>query len=170
MPTEPSLGAMPAEIIRLIANQLVFADIHGVWRLRGISNTFKVAIEDDIVLHQPKDSLKQGGNLMIAISTHSNSDNKTRNLNYTHSFDSSVKCCSAIRHLWLTLALFASIGSLYLMLSLTYRNYINFPFFVAKTKIVAVSSKPLHLYIGSMHRCFIQTPLRLEQLIDGEFR
>jgi hypothetical protein len=63
MSTEPFLDAMPAEIIGIIAHQLVSVDIHGAWRLRGISNTFKVAIEDDIILHQPKDVLKQGGKI-----------------------------------------------------------------------------------------------------------
>lgn len=63
MSTESLLDAMPAEIISIIALQLVSADIHGAWRLRGISNTFKVAIEDDIILHQPKDALKQGGKI-----------------------------------------------------------------------------------------------------------
>ncbi|KAH5722562.1 hypothetical protein HBI18_142210 [Parastagonospora nodorum] len=63
MPTKPFLYAMPAEIIGIIANQLVSTDTHGAWRLRGISKAFKVAIENDITLYQPKDALKQGRNI-----------------------------------------------------------------------------------------------------------
>jgi hypothetical protein len=63
MQTHTLLYAIPAEIIGAIANQLVSTDIHGAWRLRGISKAFKVAIEDDIILHQPKNVLEQGGRI-----------------------------------------------------------------------------------------------------------
>lgn len=46
------------ELLSIIAHELVFDDIRGAWKLRGISKAFKKAITDDIIMHQPKEVIQ----------------------------------------------------------------------------------------------------------------
>jgi len=51
---------VPAEVVGLIANQMVFAGIRDAWKLRGICTDFRDAITNDVLLYQTQDALKDG--------------------------------------------------------------------------------------------------------------
>lgn len=59
-----SSADVPAEVVGLIANQMVSAGIRDAWKLRGISTDFRDAITDDILLHQSKEVLQDADVIM----------------------------------------------------------------------------------------------------------
>ncbi|KAF2833844.1 hypothetical protein CC86DRAFT_277816 [Ophiobolus disseminans] len=61
---------IPAELVRIIAHYLVCAGLTDAWRLRGICRTFRDAIRDDIILHQPREHLRSRSSIMENLMPH----------------------------------------------------------------------------------------------------
>jgi hypothetical protein len=58
------------ELVSIIAHYLVCEGIRDAWKLRGICNTFKHAITDDIILRQTGDVLQSGRKIMEQLMPH----------------------------------------------------------------------------------------------------
>jgi hypothetical protein len=54
---------IPAELVHMITHELVCDGLKEAWKLRGICSVFPDAIEEDILLRQPSDHLKTGGDI-----------------------------------------------------------------------------------------------------------